>query len=282
MDELVRRIKSVMEETKSVYEIMLVDDCSIDNVWKRIVDIAAKDTNVKGVRLSNNFGQWMSTLAGISRTKGSRIITIDDDLEYDPADMKKLIAKFESDDYYVVFGLAHEKYVLQGKNALISSTRNKLLNFFWQKFQTDSFKIFKRELLFTQDGNFYPRVHFEAFINFNLHEQFVGYCEVGYSQRLHGSSNHSLLKKIKLLLKYSFEYYKYPSKGLSFLLAFVMLLSMVLEYVFFRGKLNGLLLAVMNFVQVCILLLLLQYAAQIYLSAKKIPEYWIIETTPEI
>jgi hypothetical protein len=50
----------------------------------------------------------------------------------------------------------------------------------------------------------------------------------------------------------------------------------------FRGKLNGLLLAVMNFVQACILLLILQYAAHIYLSVKKIPEYWIIETTPVI
>ena len=282
VEELVRRIGLVMEEIGDSFEIVLVDDCSTDGVWKRILQIAACNNKVKGFRLSNNYGQWMATLAGISQAKGMNIITIDDDLEYDPADIKILISKFQSSDYYLVFGLAPQKYVLKGKNAFLSNVRNKALNFVWQKFLTDSFKIFKRELVFLKGKEFYPNTHFEAFTNFNLNERLVGYCEVSYHSRFQGSSNHTLLKKVSMLFKYGLEYYKYPSKGLSLLLTFLLLMAMVLEYLIFRGRLNGLLLAVMNFVQVCILLLILQYVAHIYLSAKKIPEYWIIETTPAI
>jgi glycosyltransferase involved in cell wall biosynthesis len=282
VEELVKRIEVVMGEIGSTYEIILVDDCSVDGVWKRILAIAAAKNRVRGLRLSNNYGQWMATLAGMSRSEGANIITIDDDLEYDPTDIKALIKTLESSDYYLVFGLAPEKYNVKGKNVQLAKVRNKALNFFWQKILTDSFKILKRELVFTPAGEFYPKVHFEAFINFNLHARFVGYAEVNYSPRFHGSSNHTLWKRISLLVKYSLEYYKYPSKGLSLLLVFVLLLAMFLEYLLFRGKLNGLLLAVMSFVQACILLLILQYAAHIYLSVKKIPEYWIIETTPVI
>jgi polyisoprenyl-phosphate glycosyltransferase len=280
VEELVRRIEAVMEEIGKAYEIILVDDCSKDEVWRRILGIAAHKSKVKGFRLSNNYGQWMATLAGMSQSTGTNIITIDDDLEYDPADIQTLIAKFESADYHLVFGLAPEKYKVKGKNVKLARIRNNALNLFWQKNSTDSFKILKRQLVFTSKGEFYPKVHFEAFINFNLEARFVGYCEVNYSSRFHGSSNHTLSKRIGLLLKYSLEYYKYPSKGLSLLLALILLMSMFLEYLLFRGKLNGLLLAVMGFVQVCILLLILQYAAHIYLAEKNIPEYWIIETTP--
>lgn len=279
IEELVRRITLTMDEIGQVYEIILVDDCSTDMVWKRIINMAATNSHIRGFRLGNNFGQWMATLAGMAQSKGANIITIDDDLEYDPIDIKKLIHRLNSSDCYIVFGLAKEKYILQGKNALLSNIRNKMLNQVWQKFVTDSFKIFKRELVFTQQNQFYPRIHFEAFINFNLHEKFVGYCEVGFQQRSAGTSNHSLTKKIKILIKYGLEYYKYPSMALSILLAFVLLAAMFLEYHFFRGRLNGLLLAVMSFVQVCLSLLILQYAAHVYFSVKKVPEYWIIEQT---
>jgi polyisoprenyl-phosphate glycosyltransferase len=281
VEELVRRISQAMEEVGESYEIILADDCSSDGVWQRILEIARLNPKVKGYRLSNNFGQWMATLAGVSKSIGRSIVTIDDDLEYDPKDIQKLIQKFKSADYYIVFGLASEKYTLQGKNEIVSQVRNKAINTLWQKYLTDSFRIFKREVLFKGD-EFYPNVHFEAFINFNISERFVGYCPVSYHARVHGTSNHSFLKKVKLLLKYSLEYYKYPSKGLSLLLAVVLLAAMFLEYLLFRGKLNGLLLAVMNFVEICILLLLLQYAAQTFLSEKRIPPFWIVESTPSL
>src|SRR5207248_354979 len=120
VEELVKRIEVVMEEIDKAYEIILVDDCSKDDVWQRILRIASVKSKIKGFRLSNNYGQWMATLAGMRQSKGAHIITIDDDLEYDPADIKTLIKKLESSDYHLVFGLAPEKYNVKGKNVVLA------------------------------------------------------------------------------------------------------------------------------------------------------------------
>ncbi|CAK9250865.1 unnamed protein product [Sphagnum jensenii] len=176
VEELVNQVKSVMKARGYSFELILVDDGSIDTVWKKITGLAATHSFIRGLRLSNNFGQWMATTAGMSRARGEHIITMDDDLEYDPADIITLIENYSKGDYYLIFGLAKDKYRLQGKPSLIALWRSRLVNVIWQKFLTDSFKLFSRELVFDED-KFIPNVHFEAFVNVTLAPSHVGYCE---------------------------------------------------------------------------------------------------------
>lgn len=72
-----------MTQNGIAYELLLVDDFSSDDSWTTIKQLSAKYSQITGLKLAQNYGQWSATLAGMSKTKGQFIVTIDDDMEYD-------------------------------------------------------------------------------------------------------------------------------------------------------------------------------------------------------
>lgn len=263
------------------YEIVLVDDCSSDGVWQVIKELAAADGHITGHRLGTNFGQWMAILAGIEQTRGKYIVTIDDDLEYDPAEIEKLYQMITTNDYYLVFGIAPDKYEMKHPNAPGAKLRNTFINVVLQKFVTDSYKIFKREVLF-KDNQFFSKVHFEAFVKHTLNERFVGYCEVSYHKRHEGTSNHTMWKKFLIFVRYSIEYYRTPVLGVAFFTYLFFFCSMLVEYFVFNGRLNGVLNTLIGLAILTLALVLLHYISHIYRDVRQIPDYWIVETTKKL
>ena len=84
------------------YEIILVNDCSPDNVWSVIADLAERNSHVTGINLAKNFGQHSALLAGYNHCSGDYVISLDDDGQT-PADaLYKLVDKLE-EGYDVVF-----------------------------------------------------------------------------------------------------------------------------------------------------------------------------------
>jgi len=92
--ELGRRIRESLDGTRT-YEIIFVDDGSADDSWEVIAGLARDDARVKGVRLRKNFGKAMALSAGFYRARGEIVITMDADLQDDPADLSSFIAKIE-------------------------------------------------------------------------------------------------------------------------------------------------------------------------------------------
>jgi len=223
----VARVQQVMAKVQLSYELILTDDCSTDSSWTIIKDICQENKNVVGIHLANNCGQWCASLAGMSKSRGAYIVTIDDDLEYDPADIIKMYQFITNSDYKVVFGRSNEKYTLQNKNKQLADWRNNMLNRFWRKGITDSFKIFQRNLVFGKSA-FLPAVSFEAYITQRLERRFWGYTDVNFSRRFAGRSNYSLLKKMNLFLLLSSQFITNPGMYLAryasffFILVFVM------------------------------------------------------------
>jgi glycosyltransferase involved in cell wall biosynthesis len=279
IEELCKRLEDALHRLcGDRYEIILVDDCSTDGVWIKIKNLAAQKPHISGYRLGNNFGQFMATLAGISKAKGNYVVTIDDDLEYDPADIQKLWDALHNNDYYLVFGIAPDKYQVKNINTMQASLRNKVINFLWQKFLTDSYKIFRRELFFKGE-EFGSKLHFEAFVKHALKEQFVGYETVKYQPRFAGTSNHTLGRKLKILFRYSIEYYKNPAVGVAFVSYAFFFLLLLLECFVLRGAKNGLLEILIGLNILTVTLIILHYVSHIYRSVRQIPDYWIIEST---
>ncbi len=85
------------------YEIVVVDDGSADDSFALLERIAAADPHVKVVRLKRNFGQSAAMQAGIDWSIGDVIITLDGDLQNDPADIPMLLDKL-SEGYDAVLG----------------------------------------------------------------------------------------------------------------------------------------------------------------------------------
>ena len=66
------------------YEIVFVDDGSIDDSFAVLEELAAQDAHVKIVRLRRNFGQTAALQAGIDWSSGAILVTMDGDLQNDP------------------------------------------------------------------------------------------------------------------------------------------------------------------------------------------------------
>lgn len=91
LQSLYEKIVAAMEEYDEKFEIIFVEDGSIDNSWKIVSKIAEKDSRVTSVKLMRNYGQAGATLCGFEKAKGQFIITIDDDLQTPPEEITKLV-----------------------------------------------------------------------------------------------------------------------------------------------------------------------------------------------
>ncbi len=90
---LVSGILASVGEITPNFEIILVNDCSPDNSWDFISKEAEKESRVKGVNLSRNFGQHYAITAGLSYAKGEWVIVMDCDLQDRPDEIPKLYHK---------------------------------------------------------------------------------------------------------------------------------------------------------------------------------------------
>jgi glycosyltransferase involved in cell wall biosynthesis len=95
LPELERRIRETLQPTDP-YEIVFVDDGSTDDSWAVMQRLASGDSRIHAVRLRKNFGKAMGLSAGFSRARGEIVIMMDADLQDDPAELPKFIAKIEA------------------------------------------------------------------------------------------------------------------------------------------------------------------------------------------
>ncbi|KKW27869.1 MAG: Glycosyl transferase family 2 [Candidatus Kaiserbacteria bacterium GW2011_GWB1_52_6] len=100
---LFSRLASVMNALPVSYEIIAVDDGSGDASFDALMRVASKDSHVNVIRFKRNFGQTAALAAGIDHARGDTIVTIDSDLENDPADIPRLLEKID-EGYEVVSG----------------------------------------------------------------------------------------------------------------------------------------------------------------------------------
>jgi glycosyltransferase involved in cell wall biosynthesis len=85
------------------YEIIVVDDGSRDSTYRRLEQLAGYDASLKLIKLRRNFGQTAAMSAGFDHASGQVIIPIDGDLQNDPEDIPRLLAKLD-EGYDVVSG----------------------------------------------------------------------------------------------------------------------------------------------------------------------------------
>jgi glycosyltransferase involved in cell wall biosynthesis len=100
---LYEKLHAALEQLNLSYEVLYVDDGSRDRSFELLAAIAEQDPTVKLVRFRRNFGQTAAMAAGMQYSRGQVIIPMDADLQNDPADIPRLLAKME-EGYDVVSG----------------------------------------------------------------------------------------------------------------------------------------------------------------------------------
>ena len=95
LEEVCRRSIATLESLGKPYELIIVDDGSLDGTWAIAERLVSSEPPVRAVRLKRNFGQHPAMHAGLSRARGDIIVTMDADLQNVPEDLPKLIAAVE-------------------------------------------------------------------------------------------------------------------------------------------------------------------------------------------
>ena len=96
IDELCAELESILERMGLSYEIIIVDDCSTDGTWKKVVDNSLRNSQIIGVRHLRNSGQLHSIETGIKLSNGDFVLTIDSDLQHPVAQIPALWEKRNS------------------------------------------------------------------------------------------------------------------------------------------------------------------------------------------
>ena len=105
INELVRRVEFEIQKITNDYEIILVDDGSTDNSWQVIELLCEKNSKIKGVKLTRNFGQAYAISAGLETSKKNIAIVLDCDLQEDPKYFHQLIEEHIK-GYHIVLSIA--------------------------------------------------------------------------------------------------------------------------------------------------------------------------------
>ena len=100
LPQLVQAIDQALASQALTYEIICVDDGSRDGSTALLKQMAQERPHLKGVILRRNYGQTAAMAAGFNQALGQAIITLDGDLQNDPADIPMLLAKLQEGDGY--------------------------------------------------------------------------------------------------------------------------------------------------------------------------------------
>jgi glycosyltransferase involved in cell wall biosynthesis len=108
VEPLYRAILGAVEPLGLGFEIIFIDDGSTDGTFGRCAALAEADRRVRVLKLRKNYGQTAGTLAGIDHACGTTLITMDADLQNDPADIPLLLEKIDQ-GYDLVVGWRHDR-----------------------------------------------------------------------------------------------------------------------------------------------------------------------------
>lgn len=146
---LCEKLHEVLSKQERSYEIVLVDDGSKDGTWEQLRKAGGEFPHLRLIRLRRNFGQTAAMSAGIHESRGEVIVTMDADLQNDPADIPLLMQRIDS-GFDVVSGwrkdrkdeFARRRLPSMLANALISSVTGVRLHDYGC-----SLKAYRREVL---------------------------------------------------------------------------------------------------------------------------------------
>ena len=191
LGELHHRTASALDSTDGVgpWELIFVNDGSLDGSWERIAALATEHPEVRGLDLARNFGQHNALLAGIHATGHEVIVTIDDDLQDRPEDIPRLLAAL-APDVDIVYGkpLAKRRSLYRRVATRVVRTAN-VLGMGRISLDIGGFRAFRASLLEGVGPHQGDRLALDTLLAPSARRHAV--VRVQHEPRRHGSSNYT-------------------------------------------------------------------------------------------
>ncbi len=212
VEPLVRRICEVMDKIGVETEILIVDDGSTDLTFARLKQLTGEFPSLTVISLEENRGQTVAYQAGFDFATGERIVTMDADLEKDPAFIPEMIEKLDGQQLDIVYFRKLYKDV-----PLIRKLASRAANIFRRAVTGDkavdvgsTFILYRWNIF--KGRNFASGFH-RFFIGFMETEGLsMGYIEGPVYKRAHGETKYTTLGRLKQGLLDLFYFYLYKNR----------------------------------------------------------------------
>jgi glycosyltransferase involved in cell wall biosynthesis len=196
---LFERLKGTLDHLKKEYEIIFVDDGSTDRTLSILEEIQAKDKTVVVLSLRRNFGQTAAFAAGFDFARGDVIVTMDGDLQNDPADIPKLLELIKDNDLVSGWRKKRKDPFFTRRlpsimaNWLISNVTGVKLHDYGCSLKAYRREVIKNLKLYGEMHRFIPAV--ASWYGVRIAE-----VETIHHQRLRGKSKYGISRTIKVVL----------------------------------------------------------------------------------
>lgn len=195
--ELIKAIRAAVDPLNLPYEVVITDDCSRDQSWAILKELAAADPRIRVQRLAHNCGESAASFAGLQAARGRYLFTLDADLQNDPRDIPKFLAALQH--YDCVCGSRvkvrgeGDHFIRVASSRIANAVRNRLSG----EQISDAgctYRAFKRECI----GNlkFFKGMHRFLPTLFKIEGHTVTEIEVGNHPRFAGQSNYGVWNRL--------------------------------------------------------------------------------------
>lgn len=284
--ELCERLTTTLNKMDGNFEIIMVDDYSMDASWTVIKQIKEKQPDLfKIIKLSKNYGQHNAIFCALKYSKGDYVITIDDDLEQSPEDIPKLYNQLIEHNTEVVYGIG------KTQRSVTRKTFSKL----WKNATRvidqgvgngSSYRVFTSRIKDAINNHPQGVIFIDEIIHWNTH--LIEFVPITMQPRKYGATNYTAPTLWKFVNGLFFNYSTLPLRlmavfGLIISLAtFLMGLWFIFKKVFLNVAVDGFTAVIVSvlFSTSVILLaigILARYINLIFIKLNNKPAYSIIE-----
>ncbi len=197
---LINEIFNVMEHNKLQFEVIIINDGSIDNTINILDNLSQEIKKLIVINLRKNYGQTAALAAGFDNSNGEIIVTLDGDLQNDPNDIPKLIASI-NEGYDLICGWRfHRKDKLLNRR-IPSKIANRLIGNVTGIHLHDygcSLKAFKSEII--NDIKLYGELHRFLPVLANIEGAKIKEIKVNHRSRKYGISKYGIDRTFRVLM----------------------------------------------------------------------------------
>ena len=197
---LVNQLLEVLQPMEETFELVLVNDGSSDNSAEVIRKLSFEIPELVGVLLRKNYGQTAAMAAGFDISSGDIVITLDGDLQNDPADIPLLVNKIR-DGFDLVSGWRFRRQDAAISRKLPSKIANRLIGKVTGVRLNDygcSLKAYRKEVL--RDMRLYGELHRFLPVLANIEGARITEVKVNHRARQFGSSKYGIDRTFRVLM----------------------------------------------------------------------------------
>ena len=268
-------------------EIIFIDDGSKDNTLELLEEIASKDSNVKVISFSRNFGHQAAVTAGLRETTGDAVVIIDADLQDPPELIPEMVSLWE-DGNDVIYGKRQKRKGESAFKLMSAKVFYKTINALSDvdiPVDTGDFRLVDRKVVDVINKLPEHNKYLRGLFSWCGYKQYA--FEYVREKRFAGKTKYPLRKMLKLASDGIISFSNKPLKlvgalgGCTILISFLLLIYSLLSYIFKLNDLSAgwtsIMVAITFFtgVQLLSLWIISEYIGKIYDDVKKRPEYII-------